>query len=66
MPVVVVFPLVPVMPIVLSLSAGWPNHAAERNASAYRASFTRITAVSSGAPALIILPEHGKIARKMN
>ena len=47
--VVVVFPFVPVIPIVFSFSAGYPKYAAEINAIAYRVSFTRMTVTSSGA-----------------
>ena len=47
--VVVVFPLVPVIPIVFSFSAGCPNQAAEINAIAYLVSVTWITVTSDGA-----------------
>ena len=44
-----VFPLVPVIPIVFSFSAGCPNQAAEINAIAYLVSATWITVTSDGA-----------------
>ena len=39
--VTVVFPFVPVTPIIVMLSAGWPNQFAAACASAVRADFTR-------------------------